>query len=300
MDSSYTNSFGQFGSDAPSPNNGASVGASPIMSAPSGPVVSGEGDVVLAPSNGGGKKRRWPIVVAIVLFVVAIGAGVGAWIASQPWGSGGSGDNILRKYANYVINGDENNNDIGDGYVANRVYFIADQVYNAEETEFDLFYENANNLINVSLDVYKDDDVADFLVEQRNMLGVFYIYKKYDGKITMSDYLEGDYSLLVSEIDIVAESLKQSTNSYVIIYIEDILKLTELIAQLEQIYYNAGCSSKDIDELLACDIPAENVSGYIEKSAEIDKVRGEMSDMIKTLMTSYVKGVYEMLEVNND
>ena len=82
MDSSYTNSFGQFGASASSPNSGVPNGVGPIMSAPSEPVVSGGNDIVLAPS-GGSKKKRWPLVVGIVLILIAIGAGVGAWTLTK-------------------------------------------------------------------------------------------------------------------------------------------------------------------------------------------------------------------------
>lgn len=136
MDSSYTNSFGQFGDSVSSSNSGASNGVGPIMSAPSEPVVSGGGDVVLAPS-GGVKKKRWPLVVGIVLILIAIGAGVGAWIASQPkGGSGGSGgvsSNTLKGkfniYANYVLFGKDSAEDFGyDVIMDTTPYFMTEGI----------------------------------------------------------------------------------------------------------------------------------------------------------------------------
>ena len=307
MDSSYTNSFGQFGDNAPSSNGGMvsgnTNGAGPIVSGSNdaAPVMPSGDDIILTPSsNGATKKRRWPVVVAIVLFIVAIGAGVGAWIASQPWGKGTKDNNNLRRYANYVINGDENDNEIGDGYVTNRIYYVADQVYNAEETDFDTFYTEANSLIDNMLKVYNETDVANYLIEQQNMLKAFYIYKKYDKKITMDYYLGEDYSSLVAGLSEVAKPLEQSTNTYVAIYAEDIIDLTETIAQLWEIYYNAGCSDENVEELLACDLPPEVMNEYIEKNTEINTLRNDMGDMMAMIVKSYIKGVYEMLEVGDD
>ena len=120
MDSSYTNSFGQFGDSAPSSNGGMVSGningVGPIVSGSNDavPVMPSGDDIILAPSsNGAAKKRRWPVVVAIVLILIAIGVGVGAWIASQPWGSGGdnSGEadakTELSKMIGYVLYQDD-------------------------------------------------------------------------------------------------------------------------------------------------------------------------------------------------
>ena len=73
-------------------------------------------DIILAPSSSD-KKRRTPLIIAIILFVVAVGAGVGAWILGQPSGGGGKNNSAsvrsaFNEYANYITKGIDSDADL--------------------------------------------------------------------------------------------------------------------------------------------------------------------------------------------
>ena len=103
----------------------------------SGGTSGGTGDVILtaSPVNKQGSSKKWVVIILLLLVIVGAGVGVGMWMMNKPNGGGGGNKGILQRYANYVINGDENNSSIGDGYVPNRVYYVANQIYNADEID---------------------------------------------------------------------------------------------------------------------------------------------------------------------
>lgn len=168
MDASYNNSFGQSDDGTSGTGMISSSDASGV-----GPVVSGDsgGDIIISSSDGSRDgKRRWPIVVAIVLFIVAIGAGVGAWILGMP----NRGDDVgstkiaLNRLMNYVINGEASNDESDVVYDAGaKYYFITNQ--NTIEKQAEL-YAGVNNLLDDFVSKYDKAYINGLSEEKYNLL----------------------------------------------------------------------------------------------------------------------------------
>ena len=172
MDSSYTNSFGQFGDSVSSSNSGASNGVGPIMSAPSEPAMSGGGDVVLAPS-GSAKKKRWPLVVGIVLILIAIGAGVGIAFNNNVT-SKVDCSNSFNRVLNYVLYGNDSIASLSGEYTG----FINYKIGQIGDESGDIEYlKNLKKLVNGAEDVCARSEINQQIKnEVRQYLGTVNAY----------------------------------------------------------------------------------------------------------------------------
>ena len=164
MSASYNNSFGQ-----------SDVGASNVGTISSGdtsgigPVISGDsgGDIIISSSDGSrGGKRRWPIVVAILLFLVAIGAGVGALMIGKPSG-GGSGDmdakSTFNRYANYLLYGENTSKEFGKYMGLRYIYYFDEQKLQdaSDDEQADLivgYYDAISDKIKNFYDAYNKNE----------------------------------------------------------------------------------------------------------------------------------------------
>ena len=202
-------------------------------------VYSSGGDIVLAPS-GGAKKKRWPIVVAVLLFLIAIGAGVGAWIMSQPQGggnggsSGGSGtsSNSLREkfnnYANYVLFGKDDVGDFDYSLISETMpYFMSEGlnidyyvgvaqdkydnlakvyngIYDLSNLELYFQYYAAIQHIDISdlIDIYRNNGFDDATMIIRNNYRVSGLNQDLDEYLNVAREISLKYLVIIKDVDV--------------------------------------------------------------------------------------------------
>lgn len=278
MDSSYTNSFGQFGDSVTSSNGGMvsgntnGVGSIVSGSNDAAPVMPSGDDIVLAPSsNGATKKRRWPVAVAIVLFIVAIGAGVGAWIASQPWGSGGGVSKTdtkteLSKMIGYILHQDDSLRDFEESDFDSEL--PTQMLYFGSSEDAQNYFTNATRLAQEYNDGIENEENLDIVIRnvadnQEKILQFLNLYlitptpsvesvidllSYEDDNVAANEYIVNNYGQMLS-LD------ADSANNYVGYMALSLIAEAELFSK----YINMECA-EDSDDVVFADCLVEGVS----------------------------------------
>lgn len=297
MSASYNNSFGQ--SDVGAPNMGmiSSSDASGV-----GPVISGDsgGDIIISSSDGSrGGKRRWPIVVAILLFLVAIGAGVGALMIGKP-----SGDNPLLKvsfneYANYVMYG-KTSSDIFDIHGIDDAYYFEIVVWNKDYDELEKIaeYQNAfgskiedNNTLKTMYDEqvnYLDFIKQILLKDDVSWIDLMPVYKE-SGRVAVKSMYNGYYGSSYEET-----LIKEFIDEYHA-WLDGQLDLFD--------YYNqSGCFSNDYldDECLFSLIEEEDLQKFQELKDDVAKGRRELKNYSGDIVVKYIDNVIKLNALINN
>ncbi|MBR3144213.1 hypothetical protein IKF12_03410 [Candidatus Saccharibacteria bacterium] len=239
-------------------------------------VYSSGGDIVLAPS-GGAKKKRWPIVVAILLFLIAIGAGVGAWFASRPQGGGnggsggesGTSSNSLKgkfnNYANYVLFGKDSTDDFNYDDISG-----LDPYFMTVGSGINDYLETAQNKYSEFSNAYYDGGGKSKIVS----LAVYFQYYAGSRPLTMQDiinsYVDNGYN---SAVDMINNNYTSdvSIRSYSE-YLESEKNLALTWLEVVNNASNAGCiSGKTITEgcYSVSEETEKNISNYKKDVSEL-------------------------------
>ncbi len=134
----------------------ANSGLQPVMQGQ--PIISGSGPIILAPTEK--KTKRWPIVVAVILFLVAIGTGVAALVLTK---SKPVVTDVAKAYIEYFVYGTEGENQVNEAtFEMNSDDFaIKKKLESASSQEsseyFDKLVDKYNMLQNTGKEVYSAD-----------------------------------------------------------------------------------------------------------------------------------------------
>lgn len=302
MSASYNNSFGQ--SDVGASNMGmvSSGDASGV-----GPVISGDsgGDIIISSSDGSrGGKRRWPIVVAILLFVVAIGAGVGALMMGKPSGGGGGDANVrsaFNLYANYLLYGEDTDEDIGENMGLYYLYYFDSQdieltVDDEEEEQVVIYYSELKKRLADFTELVKNNEendndslVIDYSAISADYFTVRQTYLLNSGDIRMLfekngydqtvEYINEYYSGFIDS----DSTLQNALGGFLIDYSN--YYLAEYNA-----YKDAGCAMDAIDS-----DECRNMVN-IERDTNIISIDDSIESIIENMRREVIKGCWEVYE----
>lgn len=269
MDPSY-NSFGSFDLN----------GGQPITSGAAMPVDD--------------KKKKQKLIIGIVLVIAVLLVIVIVGL----FASGKIGYSSEKKYLNYVVNGNENDNkNVGEEYSSLRPYYF-DEVINSDNAEeFEGFYNKAKSLLD------KISDKKDIVSLQKDYLEMFkvqYEIAKYNSGESMAElYLSGGEDAMNEEIMVKIRSIDFEKDARMEKYVDSMDAWVNGIIAIVDLYRNAGCTGETIKALNECALSAEKqVSMSILNNAAI-KAEDDVIDAAKDMYRYFVMGAYRLIAVGS-
>ena len=258
MDPSYNNSFGSFSS-------GGGQTPQPIMS----PVG---GDIILTPSQPV-KKKKTGLIIAVILILIAIGAGVAAVMLM---GKGGR-DTAFNDFTNLVLyNGtDKYPNENG-------LYAIQAVAVVPIEEEMDTFYDKVREIGN---ELINSDDSNKELVK----------------KVLLWTYVADFYNFYDDDTVTVYESSGYETaknmlsDRYNLVSITDDSEYSEIVSMAlfaEEVYLDyvneyesGGCSLlREVDDCVAIEVETDKLDLVYDSFGEVyDYARDMINDVVMSL-----------------
>ena len=210
------------------------------------------GDIVLAAS--GKKAKKWPFVV-LGLVVFAALAAMGAWMMTR---GGGEEETIRGKfnvYANYILYGEESNNELTSTYDAENSYKIEDilndsgieeqRSYFAKVTEY---WKNFVDDYNTSTDTgdadnleYVVDTYINLSVKNLEFLTQYVNLEKLSAEMIMTMYLANGKEYVENYIAQQYKNFIDSENSLMQEYAGYEMEYLQITIDQMEMLENAGC-----------------------------------------------------------
>ncbi len=269
------------------------------------PIMSSGGDVVLP--NTGGEKKRWPIVVVICLVIVAIVLAI-VFVLLPKIGGGKSGNlTMAQKYLNYVVNGDENNSDVGDGYSDKRMYYFNVAVDSEKTEDFDNFYNKANTLLDEIDKKNIGDDKKASISIQKDLLTMIKVWREleeYNSDIVVMDlYLSGGRESIDKLIVTKVDSISFENDDHIKDYVDYMKMRINSVISLVDYYHAVGCNGETAEELSTCELTIEEErNGVTELEQSLVADDNGVIESVNEVRRQFIKEVYFLAdnEVQND
>lgn len=242
----------------------------------------GSGDVVLPQTDSPNKKRNIVILCAVLLVLMAVA------IIAIVLGLNSKSDNYtsLQRYKNYMINGDETNNDRKVSEESYGGTFFREKM-DAESGEFSDFYNKAIEL----LDKAEADLSGEYSTnEQRGLLKMYLVYRTLDfeDRAIIDLYLkDGTAAILDSYINEI-ESLDDLADDYVSSFKASALVYVVSLLNLVDGYRNTGCVIEKPDDLNTCYV----TNTFPESSALYKSIMDEQLNMENMIESSLPRFAY--------
>ncbi|MBQ2695640.1 hypothetical protein IJG04_03355 [Candidatus Saccharibacteria bacterium] len=264
------------------------------------PVISsGTGDIVL---NNNGKKSRKPLVIAIIVVVVMLIMAVIALAVSGVFGgkktsNGNGGIKIAgtQEYLNYVVNGDMDNSEVGDGYSDAQTYYIQKALF-INNDDWDGFYKTASEDLNNFLkQAEEESSQANMISEQLGLVEMFNVYNNlsgYDVNGLMQAYADGSYNNAQSLISEQLDSLNIGV-VYVGEYVNRMDAVMDTVGMVVTLYEENGCTGGGGMEALS--LCAMTEAGYNDLQTLMSDAYTKYSELNYTMSSAvkyYIREAY--------
>ena len=199
-------------------------------------VYSASGDIMISSGNGGGKKRKGLLVVAVFLMLIAVGAGVAAWVLSQPNNGEGGGDGPSTEIAS-----------------------LQEAYYNDDENGWSQYYSNENKRLTSLYKATEDEDLKTLLKEQLQLLAMFNFDKEdsvFGSNAIIEAYLGGSLDSKVNTVKSKLASI-EIVDGYIEEYVQKMTEAINTVTDILVIYSEAGCASSTVEGLYECELPGQ-------------------------------------------
>lgn len=253
------------------------------------PLSSGTGDIVIGDT--GKKRKKWWVIggiaglvlVIIIIVIVLLSGGLLNWKGVFSGGLKSS----FNKFANYVVNGTDSVDDIGEKYsVSNSYYFVTNQKTEEEQKLLyndtsELLREFVNTYLNANKSEIKQEELLTSSIEDEDQLlefmKVVYTKKPISNADITSLYVEKGSGVKSDELDQYYDFTGLKENKYASGF-QSVLDsyISSWIAILGT-YQSSGCLDKYIDYVCVNNIADEAVVAKIESYDE--EMRNAMSDL---------------------
>ncbi len=280
MDPSYNNSFG-----------GASAFSQPATGQP----------VVLSSAK---KKHTGAIVFVILLLCLAV-AGVVAFLLIP---KNGTSADIIQRYKNYIITGNENAQDTEERYNNDDIWF-RDVYYDGEDSEWTTLYDKANSMLDA---IGANEKMAGIVSTQKDALKTLDADRSV-GRSKLSLFIDtylknGEYGMY-SDILYKIDDFKGSNSEFSSGYYQEMDEMFESTVEYVEFFSERGCSIDEVESLDECFIDdqqnddlSEGTDGYnrVLLWKKIVSKANEIADYISAVANNYVTSVYDLTENSNN
>ena len=257
-------------------------------------------------TNQAPKTKKWlivGIVSVVVLLVVVLLVSIFA-NGRQSTSSSSQISNAVNQYANYIINGDVDNSNIGE-YSESKTYFIAEMLYSEDDDQnFAKFYREAERLLQ-SVDKKQDnieggsdnteeDFLSEFVTLQDTALGILYIYhdlSKYDLNGFTQLYINGDFGLFKEETEERLGLLESSVES-ASYFIDNVKSMLLATNNMIEIFAQSGCLDSSDGNQANC---ANLTNRSNDELSILNSADSNIEYIVRTIMSTCLRSIYDIV-----